>query len=115
MSNTVALIEQLENISVQAIDAGTQDPVRALGLIQRRGVLIRKLSQELPAAETVSYEEWNRLVIVHAQGNRLHAMLCSVREELARQASVYAREQALMDTLAGMTNGSGTSLVSTEG
>ena len=95
------LLKDLEDVTEQAFKLGgtetslEADFAQCLSLLERRNMLIRRLSGG--AAEfALSYTDYNRLVIVGFQGQRLQENLLRLRMQLAaavaanRQQSTYA-------------------------
>jgi hypothetical protein len=108
MNNAVhQLLTRLEEVSAKAVDATDivprdgLDTAVASSLIEERGALIAELNDVLRAAEPVSYIEWNRLVVVQYQGNRIQANLLRFRSQAVLALAGNARAQAFIERLSG--------------
>jgi len=103
-----SLLDRLEKISADAVAA--TDPARSTAdapigaeLIEERGKLIEEFRVALGnISMPLSYTDWNRLVIVHHQGVRIHDNLQRTRSELVAQLTANCREQAFLECVAGM-------------
>jgi hypothetical protein len=108
MSNVVdEVLTRLEEVSARAFQATGAasheglEPSVVIPLIEERGATIAELNNVLETVGPLSYSEWNRLAIVHFQGNRIQANLLSLRSQLVLAAADTARAQAFIERLAG--------------
>jgi hypothetical protein len=108
MNKTVdEMLTTLEEVSAKVVDAtditqrDTLDASLTIPLIEKRGALIAELNNVLRTSEPLSYSEWNRLVIVHYQGNRIQANLLGLRSQAVVALADNARAQAFIERLTG--------------
>lgn len=94
------LLVRLEEVNAQAVDCS--DPVQVLELVRKRGELIRQLKPVLAAAAPVSYTEWNRLVVIHHQGNRIFENLIQVRARVALEIGANASGRLFLERMTGL-------------
>jgi hypothetical protein len=107
------LLTELEDLSARAIaDVEAGELIAAADSIRLRGEALARLDDALAAAGPVSYEEWNRLVVIHFQGNRALQLLTVAKEQLSAEAVESSREQALLQCVAGVVLESTTASVS---
>jgi hypothetical protein len=100
------LLGQLETISAELTEmtehslSGADNLVEVLDLITGRGALVEKLSGDLAARSSpVSYSDWNRLVVIHHQGQRIGTNLSAKRNDILGQLAVNAQGQALLNRM----------------
>ena len=92
------LLTSLEELTANAFSLTASTPdrnadfERSLELIQQRSVLIRELSEKLCGIE-LSYTDFNRLVIISFQGQRLQEQMIDLRARLASSTSLAANRQ----------------------
>lgn len=100
------LLSELEELSTRVVElAAAADTVAAEDLITQRGAVAARLKMALETAVSpCSYSDWNRLVVVHAQGNQIQAHLAAARTGIAMQLIENAREQALLECMSGVMN-----------
>lgn len=97
-----SLLQELEDLSAEALEQVSAGQLkRAAESVRQRGVAVRHLQEALAAAGPVSYEEWNRLVVIHFQGNRVQEAFTQARAHLASELSAAGREQALLHCVYG--------------
>jgi hypothetical protein len=104
------LLTQLEELSARAVDfAGEGNTVAAADVIAERGTAIERLKLAIASSEPLSYTDWNRLVVIHCQGNRIHANLQTAREQIASEVVECARENAFLECVGGVVEQTGSS------
>lgn len=97
------LLSELEELSAKAVDQATAGELEAAAhTIFQRSAAVVGLQRVLAAAEPVSYTEWNRLAVIHFQGNRIHDMLLAARGQLAAELVESTRGQALLECVSGV-------------
>jgi hypothetical protein len=102
MQNIDEILTELEQVSAQALDAaGAADTVTASALLAERGHLIQRLEA---FTEPLCYVDWNRLVVIHSQGDRITAAIQATRAGLAGEVVENARGHALLECIRGVVN-----------
>jgi len=106
MKTAAELLTRLEDVSARAVEiTGTNtepfDCAAALPLIEERDALLTELNDVLQTSQTLSYIEWNRLVIIHFQGNRILENLLGFRSQAAVAWADNARAQAFIQRVSG--------------
>lgn len=106
------LLRELEHCTEAALaEARSGNVLDASKTIEYRGDVVRRLTGILPAS-TLSYQDWNRLVIVHFQGNQLADAINQARMEAAARLVEMSRQQALLDCMAGVCPSSSSGQIS---
>jgi hypothetical protein len=105
--NTIdSLLTELETLSAKAMEEAAAPDFDVVGqTLRHRAAVIDNLQALLATAEPVSYTEWNRLAVIHFQGNRVHELLEAARQRLAGELMQNVREQALLGCVNGVVNG----------
>jgi hypothetical protein len=104
-SNLECLLNELEEASAQAlalVESG--ELALAADIVRRRGVTLSHLQEALTVVDPVSYEEWNRLAVIHFQGNRVQEALTIARARLAAELIDNFREQSLLDSMSHLVS-----------
>ena len=102
------LLTRLEELSAQAVDCSDPslhervDTLQIQNLVRERGELIQQLPPVLAAQGPVSYVEWNRIVIIHHQGSRIHENIERARNRLVVELSVNCSGRVFLDRMTGM-------------
>lgn len=97
------LLIELEKLSARAIEeVQAHDLTAAAQTVRLRGQALSRLQLELAHTQAISYEEWNRLVVIHFQGNRIGEGFMQARQRLAAQLVETSRDQALLNCVAGI-------------
>lgn len=97
------LLTELEELSAKALqETEAGNLTSAMHTIAQRGVAVGQLPTALAAAAPVTYVEWNRIAVIHFQGNRIQASLQAVRQRFAGERVQTAREQALLECVTGV-------------
>jgi hypothetical protein len=97
------LLTELESVSAAALlHASTGDTICAASSIERRGVLIQKLTAMMAQSEPLSYTDWNRLVVIHYQGSRIAVDLHAARVQIAHEFVETSREHAYLGCISGV-------------
>jgi hypothetical protein len=91
--------------------AGDLDAVH--GLIHERGVLIGKLPEVISDSAPISYSDYNRIGILHLQGDQISGRLRGIRDQLALQVASGTAQRAYRDCLSGMVSASEVNQVDT--
>ena len=105
MSNSLNdLLTSLEEVTANAFSLTASTPdrnadfERSLELIQQRSVLIRELSEKLCGIE-LSYTDFNRLVIISFQGQRLQEQMIDLRARLATSLAANRQQRNYAERL----------------
>jgi hypothetical protein len=99
------LLTELEELSVRALEeANRGDIVAALETVCQRGEAVSSLQTALAKESPVSYTEWNRLAVIHFQGNRIQESIETTRLHLAGELIQNVRDQALLGCVSGVVN-----------
>lgn len=92
------LLQELEDLSAKALqEALASDLTAAAQSIAVRGLAVQRWQDQLATAGTVTYEEWNRLAVIHFQGNRILEAIGEARRRLAADATDHQRARALLN------------------
>jgi hypothetical protein len=68
--------------------------------IQQRGALIQRLAQLLQSSPPVGYEEYNRIIILHVQGEQINANLQRIRSSIMAQLNTSSRDRLFAERIA---------------
>jgi len=102
MSTVDHLLTELEQLSARALElADAGDTMEAATVVARRGEAVERLQK---LSEPLSYPDWNRLVVIHYQGNQLAASLTSARRRIAAEFLETAREDAFLGCIGGVVD-----------
>ena len=102
------LLTRLEELSSEIADRSDPslhenvDILEVRELIRERGKLIEQLQPMLAANTALSYEEWNRLVVLHHQGARIHENIERSRNRLVIDLSVNCSGRVFLDRITGL-------------
>ena len=103
-----SLLPQLESVTARifemteaALSAG-DNIVQISDLVSERGLLVKQLDDLLAKNSPLSYSDWNRLVVIHNQGQRIEMNLQSTRGRIVNQIAMNARGQAFLNCVAGV-------------
>lgn len=100
MATADELLTELERLSAQALQlADSEDTENAAEIVGQRGETIQRLTG---ITETFSYTDWNRLVIIHHQGNRIAASLQAARARIAHEFLDSVGGHALLECMSGV-------------
>jgi hypothetical protein len=100
MQTTDELLTELERLGAQAFElAEAGDTVQAATVVALRAKAVERL-QLLKGP--LSYTDWNRLVVIHCQGNRIAASLQAARVRIASEFLDSMREHALLECMSGV-------------
>lgn len=91
--------EILSNLNPSAQDCVQHEDV--LERIKARGKLIEQLAHQIGGV-TVTYVEWNRMVVIHRQGMQIEASLRQSKQGLIAQTSTSGRNRAFLDCVSGV-------------
>jgi hypothetical protein len=101
--NIDGLLTELEELSAKALEQVDQSELTtAVQLVEQRGAAIGRLQTAIASSGPLSYVEWNRMTVIHCQGNRLQSALEGLRGRLAAELVLSAREHALLDCVTGV-------------
>lgn len=89
-----------EDLTIQL--TATPDLERIHGGIRDRGTLVARLSQLLEHASPVAYSTYNRVIVLHVQGEQIRNRLAELRACLALQTTSKHPHQAYRHCLQGM-------------
>jgi hypothetical protein len=94
------LLTELERLSAHALElADAGDTVQAAGVVLERGQALQRLQS---IREPLSYADWDRLVVIHYQGNRIATSLQAVRVHIAREFLDSMREHAFLECMSSV-------------
>ena len=102
------ILTRLEEVSARAVDCSestvhdTVDIVQVCELIQERGSLLNQLQPILACDGSLTYPEWNRLVMIHRQGARLQENLIKARHKTALELGGNARGRVFLERVTGL-------------
>lgn len=102
------LLGRLEKISADLTEVterslpDAHNLLEVLDLITGRGALIEKLSVVLARSSPVSYSDWNRLVVIHSQGQRIGTNLAAKRNDILNQLALNAQGRAFLNRMTGL-------------
>ena len=98
------LIDELEDLTESIVRKGCEpgkcDTKELLADLQQRTALIGQLSEALRSSPPLSYPEYNRLIIIQAQGQKIQASLEQMRGLIAAEMSGFGRDRMYADRLA---------------
>jgi hypothetical protein len=95
-------LTELEELSARALElADAGDTVAAAVVVNHRGEAVQRLQA---LSEPLSYTDWNRLVVIHYQGNQIAASLATARKQIASEFLESAREHAFLECIGGVIN-----------
>ena len=90
------LLANLEEVTANALSLA--DFTEGRDLIQRRSVLIRQLSEKLRGV-ALSYTDFNRLVIISFQGQRLQEQMIDLRVRLGTSLAANRQQRNYAERL----------------
>jgi hypothetical protein len=102
------LLAQLETVSTELTEmterslAGADNLLEVLDLLSHRGSLVERVSSLLAQSAPVSYSEWNRLVIIHYQGQRIDTNLSTKRADILSQLTANAQGQTFLNRMTSL-------------
>jgi hypothetical protein len=102
------LLTRMEGVSARAIDSSdstlhdTVNMVQVRELIRERGSLLNELAPVLASDESLTYSEWNRLVVIHHQGVRLQENLINARNKAAFELGGNARGRVFLERITSL-------------
>ncbi len=100
------LLTSLEEVTVKALELSEPglglgaDLAETLVLIHQRDALIRQLCDMLPGRD-LSYQDYNRTLVLSYQGQRLQNQLIDVRTQLATSLAVTLHQRAYAERVTG--------------
>lgn len=96
------LLTELEQLSARGLElAEAGDTVAAVPVIEARGNVVDRLTS---LSEPLSYADWNRLVVIHYQGNRIAASLQAARKVIAAEFLDTVRNDAFLGCIGGVVD-----------
>lgn len=82
----------------------TSDLERSARLLAERGRLLQEFLSAQPGQAGLSYEHFNRLLVVHVQGSQAVSEFHAMRERLTEQVLDLQRQRAYAGCLHGLIN-----------
>jgi hypothetical protein len=97
-------LEELSSALTRTVDAAAgveSDGDTVAGLLVQRGQAIEELTRAIAARGPLTYIEFNRMAVIHYQGNQAAIGLKQIRDEMDAALASTTRKQAFANRIAG--------------
>ena len=97
------LLTQVEELSSQALElASVGNMAQAARLVEARAAGIKSLTEFIAMSGPLSFTHYNRLVVIHRQGDRIAAVINGSRLEIAKTFIDTVREHAYLERISAV-------------